>query len=297
MPNFAYHMNPSAARRPCPAARMVSFFCCASILLISGSLSSTQAQPTGSIPGDWQLVWSDDFHQANGSSVNPSKWTFETGGDGWGNNEMEFYTTRTNNVRIEDNKLVIEADKENFGGRHFTSGRILTRGHFAWTYGVFEARIKIPSGQGIWPAFWLLGNDISTNSWPNCGEVDIMENIGREPGAIHGTIHGPGYSGAHGIGMPVYLPNQERMADDFHVFAVDCEPGSISWFLDGKKYFTVTQSSLPKGAAWVFNQPKFILINLAVGGFWPGYPDQTSSYPQKMVVDYVKVYQKPLLAY
>jgi beta-glucanase (GH16 family) len=267
-------------------------------LLLAAMLSlKLHAQPAESLPGDWQLAWSDEFTQPDGSSPDPAKWGFETGGNGWGNNELEFYTDRTNNVRIEDGKLVLEAVKEKYQDKNFTSGRILTQGKWSWTYGLVEARIKIPRGRGIWPAFWMLGTSITSNSWPNCGEIDIMENIGREPGTIHGTVHGPGYSGAHGIGKPVSLPDGAAVADDFHVFAMDCEPGSVTWFMDGKKYFSITPANLPPNTKWVFDKPKYLLFNLAVGGMWPGYPDATSTYPQRLVVDYVRIYQKSLLAY
>jgi beta-glucanase (GH16 family) len=283
---------------PCPALneKAIAYFLLA--LLLAAMLSlKLHGQPAESLPGDWQLTWTDEFSQPDGTSPDASKWGFETGGNGWGNNEMEFYTTRTNNVRIEAGKLIIEAVKENYQDKNFTSGRLSTQGKSSWTYGLFEARIKIPRGQGIWPAFWMLGTSIVSNSWPKCGEIDIMENIGREPGTIHGTVHGPGYSGEHGIGKPVSLPDNAVVADDFHIFAVDCEPGSITWFMDGKKYFAITSASLPPNTQWVFDKPKYLMLNLAVGGFWPGYPDQTSTYPQRMEVDYVRVYQKSLLAY
>ena len=243
-------------------------------------------------PAGWHLVWSDEFDQPDGSAPDPAKWGFETGGNGWGNRELEYYTSRTNNARIEDGKLVIEAQQENFDGKNITSARLLTAGKWSWTYGRVEARIKIPRGQGVWPAFWLLSTNIGSVGWPTCGEIDIMENIGKEPGTVHGTVHGPGYSGAHGIGGPVMLPGGAAVADDFHVFAVDCEPDSIVWLMDGRKYFSITPASLPEKTRWVFNQPKFMLLNFAVGGAWPGNPDATSTFPQRMVVDYVRVYEK-----
>jgi beta-glucanase (GH16 family) len=253
------------------------------------------AGPVAAPPSsDWCLVWSDEFTQPDGSAPDPAKWRFDIGGNGWGNNELEFYTSRTNNVRIEDGKLVIEARREIFGGRTITSARLLTKGKGSWTYGRVEARIKIPRGQGVWPAFWMLGTNIDTTPWPACGEIDIMENIGREPRTIHGTVHGPGYSGDYGIGGPVTLPVGTAIADDFHVFAVECEAASIRWFMDGQQYFSVTPARLPRNARWVFNQPKFILLNLAMGGKWPGNPDATSAFPQRMIVDYVRVYEKSL---
>ena len=243
-------------------------------------------------PAGWQLVWSDEFDQPTGSAPDPGKWGYDTGGGGWGNNELEYYTTGTNNARIEDGKLVIEARKEDFGNRHYTSARLLTAGKFSQTYGRIEARIKLPSGQGIWPAFWLLGTNISSVNWPACGEIDIMENIGKEPATVHGTVHGPGYSGGKGIGGPVGLTNGTAVSDDFHVFAVVCEPGHLAWFMDDRQYFSLTPSDLPAGARWVFNEPKFIILNVAVGGEWPGNPDSTSTFPQRMLVDYVRVYER-----
>ncbi len=240
----------------------------------------------------WRLVWGDDFNQPNGASPAAAKWGYDVGGNGWGNNELEFYTSRTNNSWIEDGQLVIEARREDFERRNFTSARLLTRGKGAWTYGRFEARIKLPRGQGVWPAFWLLGTNISLVNWPACGEIDIMENIGKEPDTVHGTVHGPGYSGGKGIGAPVKLPSRAAISDEFHVFAVECEPDRITWFLDDRPYFKVTPANLPKGARWVFNQPKFLLLNLAVGGAWPGNPDSTTTFPQRMMVDYVRVYEK-----
>lgn len=252
-----------------------------------------RAGTTPAAGGDgWRLVWSDEFNQPDGSAPDARNWNYDLGGKGWGNGELEYYTDRTNNVRIADGKLIIEARRENYDGHQFTSARLLTKGKKSWTYGRFVARIKIPRGQGIWPAFWMLGTNITTVGWPQCGEIDIMENIGKEPGTIHGTIHGPGYSGKNGIGGPVTLPDGAVVADDFHVFTVDCETNRITWLLDGRKYFEVTPADLPANTRWVFNAPKFLLLNLAVGGHWPGNPDATSKFPQQMQVDYVRVYRR-----
>lgn len=238
----------------------------------------------------WQMVWSDEFDQPDGSAPDSSKWGYDTGGGGWGNSELENYTTRTNNARIENGQLVIEAIKENYGGSSYTSARLLTRNKWSWAYGRMEARIKIPRGQGIWPAFWMLGDNIGSVGWPTCGEIDIMENIGKEPTLVHGTIHGPGYSGANGIGGPCSLTNNAAFADDYHVYAVEWTTNQIKWFVDDQQYFTVTPASLPAGKTWVFTQPQFILLNVAVGGQWPGNPDGTTFFPQQMLVDYVRVY-------
>ena len=267
-------------------------FCLATLVVSLMAEDKTTNPAAVAPPGGWRLVWSDEFDQPDGTSPNPAKWGYDTGGKGLGNKELEYYTSRTNNARIEGGKLVIEARKEDFGGKNYTSARLLTKDKCSWTYGRFEARIKIPRGQGVWPAFWLLSTNIGSVGWPTCGEIDIMENIGREPGMAHGTVHGPGYSGDSGIGGPVTLPGGVVVADDFHVFAVECEPESVAWFMDGRKYFSITPASLPNKARWVFNQPKFMLLNFAVGGAWPGYPDATSTFPQRMIVDYVRVYEK-----
>ena len=249
-------------------------------------------KPADITPPGWRLVWSDEFNQPDGSAPDSAKWGYDTGGNGWGNKELEYYTSRTNNSRIEGGKLVIEARQENFDGKNITSARLLTKGKSSWTYGRFEARMKIPRGQGVWPAFWMLSTNIGSVGWPACGEIDIMENIGKEPSMVHGTVHGPGYSGDHGIGGPMTLPDGAKVADDFHVFAVDCTPESIVWFMDGRQYFSLTPAQLPEKTRWVFDQPKFIILNLAIGGGWPGYPNATSTFPQQMIVDYVRVYEK-----
>jgi beta-glucanase (GH16 family) len=247
----------------------------------------------------WTLIWSDEFDGPAGSPVDSSRWAFDTGGGGWGNNELEYYTSSAQNASMDGNgNLVITAIKETlprknrcwYGQCEYSSARMKTKGKFEHSYGRFEARIKIPFGQGIWPAFWMLGNNIDTSGWPNCGEIDIMENIGREPSIVHGTIHGPGYSGANGIGAAYNLTSGAFSAG-FHIFAVEWEPGAIRWYVDGNLYQTRTAADLPAGAVWVFDHPFFMLLNVAVGGFWPGNPDATTVFPQRMYVDYVRVYQ------
>ena len=179
-----------------------------------------------------------------------------------------------------------------YGKCLYTSTRLKTKGLFTQTYGRFEARIRVPRGQGIWPAFWMLGDDIDKVGWPESGEIDIMENIGREPFLVHGTIHGPGYSGGNGIGGSYSLA-PEQVADGFHVFVVEWMSGEIRWLVDDKEYRRASTGSLPPGAAWVFDHPFFLLLNLAVGGGWPGDPDATTTFPQQMIVDYVRVYRDP----
>ena len=235
-------------------------------------------------PPSWKLVWSDEFNGPNGSAVDSSKWVTETGGGGWGNNELEYYTSRLENASQQNGNLVIKVLQEKYTGadgvtRNYTSARLKTQGKFSQTYGRFEARIKIPRGQGIWPAFWMLGNDIDKPGWPACGEIDIMENIGKEPALVHGTIHGPGYSGANGIGSPYALPGDQRFADDFHIFAVEWEPNVIRFYVDDHLYATRTPADLPKGTKWVYDHPFFLLLNVAVGGGWPGNPDAIHRFP------------------
>ena len=257
-------------------------------LLLSGMLLGLSAAAQSNI--GWTLAWADEFTQADGSSPDPTKWVYDTGAGGWGNSELEYYTSRTNNVRIEGGKLVVEARQENYLGSSYTSARLKTKGKVSWTYGRIEARIKIPAGQGIWPAFWMLGTNIDSVPWPNCGEIDVMENIGREPTLVHGTVHGPGYSGGSAVGGPYALPGGAPFASDFHIYAVEWTTNQMKWFVDGQQYFSITPASLPGGTTWVFTQPQFILLNLAVGGQWPGNPDGTTTFPQRMTVDYVRVY-------
>ena len=245
----------------------------------------------------WKLVWHDEFNARAGSPIDKSKWKPEIGGHGWGNHELEYYTDRTDNAFQSKGSLVIKAIKEEFTGRDkvtraYTSARLITKHAFTATYGRFEARMKLPRGQGIWPAFWLLGNDIDKVGWPNCGEIDIMELIGKEPSTVHGTIHGPGYSHNKGISSSHSLKNGKEFADAFHVFAIEWEPEAIRFYCDDVLYKTVTPADLPQGTTWVYNHPFFILLNVAVGGDWPGAPDATSVFPQEMLVDYVRVYQK-----
>jgi beta-glucanase (GH16 family) len=239
----------------------------------------------------WSLVWSDEFNGPAGTAVDAAKWTFDVGGSGWGNNELEYYTSGTNNAAMDGaGNLVITAKQQSQGGMNYTSARIKTQGHATWTYGRIEARLKVPQGQGLWPAFWLLGGDITSNPWPACGEIDVMENLGREPNIIHGTMHGPGYSGASGPTAQLTL--SEPAASAFHVYAIEWEQNVIRWYVDNTLYSTKTPSDIPSGATWVYAHPFFILLNVAVGGGWPGNPDSTTVFPQQMLVDYVRVCQK-----
>lgn len=247
---------------------------------------------------EWTLTWSDEFDGSAGGAPDAAKWVYDLGGKGWGNQELETYTGRRENSRLDGaGNLVIEAIREPFTGadgqaRDYTSARLKTQGLFTQAYGRFEARMKLPAGQGMWPAFWLLGDDVASAGWPACGEIDVMENIGKEPAIVHGTIHGPGYSGAAGPGGSYSLPGGEGFADAFHVYAVEWEPAAIRWYVDDTLYETRTPADLPKGAHWAFDHPFFIILNLAVGGVWPGNPDATTVFPQRLVVDYVRVFKR-----
>jgi len=218
------------------------------------------------------------------------------GGNGWGNNELEYYTARPENVRQDHGNLVLEAVKEDFQGadgirRDFTSARVTTERRFSQKYGRFEARIQLPRGSGVWPAFWLLGEDFRSAGWPACGEIDIMENVGKEPGTILGSLHGPGYSGENPLTTAYALP-RGRFSDGFHVFAIEWEPNVIRFYVDGELFATKTAADIPAGKRWVFDHPFFILLNLAVGGNLPGKPDNSTVFPQSMLVDYVRVYSR-----
>ncbi|GAA4536825.1 glycoside hydrolase family 16 protein [Amycolatopsis samaneae] len=255
-------------------------------------LTLGQAALPASASGAPAAGFTDDFNGPAGGGVDGSKWNFETG-DNVNNHERQWYTSGTNNAALDgQGHLVITARKENpgnyncwYGRCEYTSARLATQGKFTQTYGHFEARMKLPRGQGMWPAFWMLGSDIGSAGWPNCGEIDIMENVGFEPNTVHGTIHGPGYSGSAGVGAPYNGPN---FSDDFHTYAVDWAPGSIRWSVDGKVYQTRTPADV-HGNKWVFDHPFYLLLNLAVGGYWPGDPNGSTQFPQQLVVDYVHV--------
>jgi beta-glucanase (GH16 family) len=272
---------------------LLGFATCLSAAISCGGSAQTQPPPP---PPGYVLTWSDEFSGANGALPDSSKWVMETGGNGWGNNELETYTNRTQNAHQQDGNLVITANKETYTGsdgitREYTSARIKTAGLFAQQYGRFEARIQIPQGQGLWPAFWMLGNNFDQVGWPACGEVDIMENIGKEPAIVHGSMHGPGYSGGNGLTAAYTLPSG-NFADAFHIFSVEWEPNVVRFYVDSNLYETRTPANLPAGKTWVFDHSFFIILNVAVGGNWPGSPDGTTVFPQNMLVDYVRVYSK-----
>ncbi|KOU29712.1 1,3-beta-glucanase [Streptomyces sp. WM6372] len=261
--------------------------------------SGLAAPPTGAAETPTAAAaaatFSDEFDGPAGAAADPGKWQTETG-DNVNNHERQYYTAGNRNAALDgQGHLVITARRENpgnyacwYGRCEYTSARLNTAGRFTQAYGHVEARLKVPRGQGMWPAFWMLGNDIGQVGWPNSGEIDVMENVGFEPSTIHGTLHGPGYSGSGGIGAAYTLPGGQAFADAFHTFAVDWAPDAISWSVDGAVYQRRTPADLG-GRTWAFNKPFFLILNLAVGGYWPGDPDGGTAFPQQLVVDHVRV--------
>jgi beta-glucanase (GH16 family) len=240
------------------------------------------------------LVWSDEFD--SGDRPDNEKWNYDIGTGieifgqpGWGNNELQYYTDRAENIKIVDGMLEITALAENFEASNYTSAKIHTKGKFESTYGRFEARIKLPFGRGLWPAFWLLGDDANgTQIWPQIGEIDIMEYRGDKPTEVHGTIHGPGYSGGQGITSKYTLP-AGRFDTEFHIFAIEWGPDYIDFYVDNTRYNRITPQQA--NGEWVFNDNQFyIILNLAVGGWFAGNPDSNTPFPETLYVDYVRVY-------
>jgi beta-glucanase (GH16 family) len=280
------------------SSRTGALFIVASVVAVAAAQGqgSRGQQTDAAFRAGWVLKWSDEFNGPDGSPPDESKWLAESGGGGWGNHELELYTSRPRNARQEGGHLVIEADKERLTGpdgvkRDYTSARLTSAGRFSQRYGRFEARIKLPSGKGVWPAFWMLGDNLSTAGWPACGEIDIMESIGSEPTTIRGSLHGPGYSGANSLTAAYKLPAKE-LSDEFHIFALEWAPQEIRFYVDGTPYATSTPRDVPAGGRWVFDHPFFVILNLAVGGNMPGNPDDSTVFPQRMLVDYVRVYSR-----
>ena len=273
--------------------RLVAVIIFALACLWNNSERNTLSAPFPPRSG-WVLTWHDEFNGPPGSAPDPTKWVLEKGGNGWGNNELEYYTGRIQNVRQDRGNLVIEAIREKYIGpdgiaRNYTSARIKSQGQFSQEYGRFESRIRLPTGKGLWPAFWMLGDDFEGTGWPNCGEIDIMESFGFKPFKIFSSLHGPGYSGKNSVTRVFTFP-AGHANEDFHDFAAEWVPQVVRFFVDGELYATGTPVDLPSGARWVFDHPFFIVLNLAVGGNLPGNPDESTVFPQRMLVDYVRVY-------
>jgi hypothetical protein len=238
-----------------------------------------------SYPG-MKLTWSDEF---NGKTLDASSWTYESGGGGWGNNELEYYTSNTKNSFLSGGNLIIEARKEIMGSNNYTSARIVSRDKRTFTYGRIDIRARLPKGKGIWPALWMLGNNISSKPWPACGEIDIMELLGDNPRVTYGTMHwGPAGGGSTHIGGN-YTLSSGSFYDQFHVFSLKWETDKLVFLVDDVIYFTGTKSQV--NGDYPFDKPFFFIMNVAVGGNWPGNPDATTTFPQRMILDYVRIYQ------
>lgn len=254
-------------------------------------MKTSAGEDTGS-QTEWNLVWSDEFDGPAGTPPDPSVWSAEVGGDGWGNDQLEFNTDRTENAALDgEGNLAIVARQESFSTNQYTSARLSTAGNVTAQYGRIEARIKLPVGPGIWPAFWMLGESFDAIGWPSCGEIDIMEYRGQEPAIVHGTIHGPGYSAGQGITGDVAVAGG-GLHQDFRVYAVEWEPGEIRWYVDDLHFHTARAEDLPGAAPWVYDQPFFIILNIAVGGTFVGPVSAETTFPQTMLVDYVRIYEE-----
>ncbi|NNF00957.1 MAG: cellulase family glycosylhydrolase [Pyrinomonadaceae bacterium] len=268
---------------------------------IAACMKDAVSSYESSRPDGWSLTWSDEFNGKKNSAIDKSRWTARIGGKGWGNQEYQYYTDSIRNAYQNGRgSLVIKAIKEDlapefkcwYGKCKYTSARLVTKDNFEQKHGRFEARIKVPAGAGMWAAFWMLGNNFDEVGWAKCGEIDIMENIGREPQKVYGTIHGPGYEGAKGIGKSFSHRSKAKFSESFHVYAIEWEKGEIRWYVDGEHYQTRNPSDLPNNTNWVYEHPFFILLNLAVGGRWPKDPNKSTKFPAEMLVDYVRVYER-----
>jgi beta-glucanase (GH16 family) len=234
------------------------------------------------LPG-WKLVWHDEF---NGSTIDPANWQHEVNGWGGGNNELQYYTADTANSHVANGILVIRALQQDYLGKHYTSARMTTQGKGDWKYGRMEARAKLPAGRGFWPAIWMMPTYSDYGGWPASGEIDIMECLGQEPQKVYGTIHFGASVAAHQQMGGSYTLSSETFADTFHVFAIEWDTTSIHWYVDGLNYYTAVKRQ-------PFDSEFFMILNVAVGGNWPGSPDAFTEFPQEMEVDYVRVYQRP----
>jgi beta-glucanase (GH16 family) len=243
-----------------------------------------------------RLVWSDEFNGARNAPVDRRRWRHETGG-AWGDGELQSYTSRTTNAYQDGRgRLVIAARAERFRGadsitRDYTSARISTKDRYAFRYGTFEARLQTPVGRGVWPAFWALGTDIDRSGWPVCGEIDVMEQLGQEPAKTLGTIHGPRDGGEQDYKPGHSIVHTAPLSQAFHTYGVQWLPDSIQFYFDGRPYGSIAAADLPAGSRWVFDHPFYLLLNVAIGGRWPGSPDASTTFPQALRVDYVRVYQ------
>jgi beta-glucanase (GH16 family) len=265
------------------------------LFLLISCRSSVDAnkKPDWEIAG-WILVWHDEFE---GRYIDTSKWEHEVNAWGGGNNELQYYTNRRENSFIRDGKLVIRAIKETYTGpegtREYTSARLRTFHKCDWKYGRFDIRAKLPEGKGLWPAIWMLPTDEVYGGWPASGEIDIMECLGQNPRKIYGTIHFGGPGNQHVYTGSSFELQKASFSEDFHVFTLIWDSTKIEWYVDGIQYYSTSKWFTINGNYPApFDQRFYLILNLAVGGNWPGPPDETTIFPQEMIVDYVRVYQK-----
>ena len=234
------------------------------------------------------LVWQDEFAA---SALDGNFWNYEIGNNnGWGNNELEYYTNSSKNVFVSNGNLIIEARKESVGGFNYSSARITTANKKPFTYGRVDIRAKLPKGKGIWPALWMLGSNIASAGWPACGEIDIMELLGQEINKSYGTLHYGVSSTTHGQKGTSYILSTSNFYDQFHVFSMDWKQDQVKLYVDDNLFVTVNKTDLGS-TPYPFNAPFFFIFNVAVGGNWPGSPDATTTFPQRMIVDYIRVFQ------
>lgn len=268
--------------------------CAALPLALLGGCSSENRVGASETPIDWKrgrwtIVWQDEFEGPAGQAPDPSHWTHEIGGDGWGNKELQYYTDSTSNVSLDGaGNLLITARRETFMGNAYTSGRLTTKGLFEQTYGRFEARMKLASGVGMWPAFWIMGGNIAEAGWPGAGEIDIMEQRGYDLRRVSGSLHGPDASGKDAPRTYTGLSPDDVNAN-FHIYAIEWDPASVVFLLDDTPYAEVTTTSLPVNVKWVYDHPFFIIVNLAVGGVFGGDPNPSTVVPQSIAIDHVRV--------
>jgi len=266
------------------------------VILVVAPLGTGCGSSNGDIvspPARWTLTMSDEFDGDEGTPPDPTMWTYDIGGDGWGNNQLEFNTARVENVAQDgQGHLRIRALEESYMGNDYTSGRIKTQGLFEQKYGRFEARMKLPGGRGLWPAFWMLGADVDEVGWPECGEIDIMEFRGQDPELVHGALHGPGYSGADPISGTFRLPDDQTFTDDFHIFTVEWDPGRITFSVDFEVYQATNSSDVSAHGDWVYDHEFFVLLNLAVGGGFVGPVGPDTVFPAEVLVDYVRIFER-----
>lgn len=264
------------------------------MVLLAVFFSGSQQSSTEHSRGRWRLVWSDEFDYAG--LPDPKKWDYDVGGEGWGNKELQFYTARRKeNARVENGRLIIEARKEAWQGREYTSARLVSRGKGDWTYGRFEVRAKLPSGRGTWPAIWMLPTGWTYGGWPRSGEIDIMDHVGFDPDVVHASVHTAAYN--HKIQTQktaqLKIPTSRS---EFNVYAVEWTPEEIRGFVNDQLYFTFRNERLTNPAAdyqqWPFDKPFHLLLNLALGGTWGGQQGvDPAIWPQRLEIDYVRVYQ------